>query len=107
MKRQRNERYAQQAKRSLLNYTEKQAETIMIGALAAIEDNFGFLWGHGKDYNELTENQKKIRDAWQTTRTKILDLGNSRISLIEKEFSYFIIEHVNFNYNFNLRKEEE
>jgi hypothetical protein len=101
MKRQRNERYAQQAKRSLFNYTEKQAETIMIGALAAIEDNFGFLWGHGKDYNELTDNQKKIRDAWQTTRTKILDLGNSRISLIEKEFSYFIIEHANFNYDLN------
>lgn len=107
MKRQRSERYAQQAKRSLFSYTEKQAQTIMIGALAAIEDNFGFLWGHGKDYDELTENQKKMRDAWQVTRTKILDLGNSRISLVEKEFSYFIIEHTNFNYDFNLRKEDQ
>jgi hypothetical protein len=106
MKRQRNERYSHQAKKSLLEYIEKQAQTIMIGALASMEERFGHLWGHGKDYNELTQEEKRMRELWQSTRTRILDLGNSRISYIEKEFDYFIIHNANFSYNFDLKKED-
>lgn len=105
MTRQRNERYEKQAKKSLLTYTEKQVETLMIGALAAFETHFGFIWGHGKEYNMLTPAEKDMREKWQITRTRILDLGNSRISNIREEFEYFLIENVNFTYTFNLKKD--
>jgi hypothetical protein len=38
----------------LLNNIEKKFNTTIIGSLAAIEESFGFLWGHGKRVDELT-----------------------------------------------------
>lgn len=107
MRRQRSDRYAQQAKRSLSDYINKQAETIMIGALAAIEQNFGHLWGYGKDDEVLSPKERDMKDRWQITRTRILDLGNSRMANIKEEFEYFIIQNAQFNYDFNLKKEDE
>ena len=56
--------YRNFSKSRLLNNISKKFNTTTIGSLAIIEDNFGFLWGHGLPYNELSENQKDWRESW-------------------------------------------
>lgn len=64
---------------------EKSITTTMIGALAAFEENFGGLWGlNSPDDVELTERQRQFLDAWQETRTRILDIGANAIQISNK-----------------------
>ena len=46
--------YEENSKKRLLNNIKKKFDTTIIGSLAAFEEEFGYLWGHGKHYSELT-----------------------------------------------------
>lgn len=54
-------------------------ETCFIGDLHKFEQEFGQLWGHGKEYSKLTDVEKKWRQKWNECRTRILDHGNKQI----------------------------
>lgn len=58
---------------------KKRMETAFIGALYEFEQTFGYIWGNRKNYDELTENQKKYREMWEFTRKRILDNGNNQV----------------------------
>jgi hypothetical protein len=50
-----NPDYEEVSKKRLNNNLKKKFDTTTIGSLSAFEENFGFLWGHGKKYSELDE----------------------------------------------------
>ena len=49
--------YKDNSKRRLLNNIKKKFDTTIIGSLAAFEEKFGELWGHGLPAGELDEYQ--------------------------------------------------
>jgi hypothetical protein len=64
--------------KSIIHQVSKRFQTSMIGSLARIEDNFGYLWGHNSD-KPLTDKQKEFLDLWEYTRTSILNHGNNQM----------------------------
>lgn len=58
---------------------ETAVRTLMIGALERIENEFGDLWGHNKEDNEITEEDEDMYDRYQELRESILDYGNEQI----------------------------
>ena len=48
--------YEEVSKKRLNNNLKKKFDTTTIGSLSAFEDQFGFLWGHGKKYSDLDLN---------------------------------------------------
>ena len=99
--------YRNFSKSRLLNNISKKFNTTTIGSLAIIEDNFGFLWGHGLSYNELSEDQKDWRDSWGEVRTKILDLGNSNLRASQSEIGQYTLTWNKYVTNFYVRGDEE
>ena len=65
------EKYKDSSKRRLTNIIKKKFNTTIIGSLAAFEDQFGELWGHGLDLRDLDNDQRYWRDIWMETRAKI------------------------------------
>ena len=78
-----DEKYRDNSKRRLLNIIKKKFNTTIIGSLAAFEEQFGDLWGHGLPMQDLDEDQRYWRDIWMETRAKILDNGNSNLRAAE------------------------
>jgi hypothetical protein len=67
----------------------KKFKTTMIGAIASFEENFGYLWGHGKPVADLTENETSFREKWELTRTEILNKGNSQLRAALEEINHY------------------
>ena len=99
--------YKNFSKSRLLNNISKKFNTTTIGSLAIIEDSFGFLWGHGTPYNDLSEDQKDWREAWGEVRTKILDLGNSNLRASQSEISQYTLTWNRYVTNFYVKGDEE
>ena len=78
-------KYKDNSKRRLTNIIKKKFNTTIIGSLAAFEDQFGDLWGHGLTTADLDEDQQYWRDIWMETRAKILDNGYSNLRAAESE----------------------
>lgn len=68
---------AKDAKDRLTKITEKKFDTTMIGALDAIEQGFGYLWGQNT-YGDLTLEQRRMKELYKAIRSRILDLGNEQ-----------------------------
>ena len=86
-----NEQYKESSKKRLLNNIKKKFDTTIIGSIAAFENTFGYLWGHGKPYSELTEQEEEFRDMWNETRAKILDNGNFNLRTAQSEISQYTL----------------
>ena len=86
-----NEKYQDSSKRRLSNIVKKKFNTTIIGSLAAFEDQFGDLWGHGLPVSDLDEDQRYWRDIWMDTRAKVLDNGNSNLRAAESEISQYTL----------------
>jgi len=86
-----DEKYRDNSKRRLLNIIKKKFNTTIIGSLAAFEEQFGDLWGHGLPMQDLDEDQRYWRDIWMETRAKILDNGNSNLRAAESEISQYTL----------------
>lgn len=61
--------------------------TTMIGAIAAIEDELGSLWGHGLPPDQLEPDEAALRLVFDRLRTRILDLGNAQIRSLKTSLS--------------------
>ena len=79
------------AKAKLINLTKKQAMTILIGNLYEVEERFGHLWGHTKEEDDRTDDERMFLEVWTDTRNAILDKGHSRIDRIVEEFENYEI----------------
>jgi ribosomal 50S subunit-associated protein YjgA (DUF615 family) len=73
------------AKSKLFEVSSKKIRTTMIGAIATIEENLGFLWGEG------SEDQAEFKQIFEKMRSEILDRGNNQIRNLEAEFSNYDI----------------
>jgi len=98
--------FEENSKDRLINQIGKKLQTTMIGALAGFENEFGYLWGHGLPYGQLTQDQKECRKVWNCVRTKILDDGNSNLRAIKSEISQYDIKWKRFVTNFNVKQEK-
>ena len=85
-------------------YMEKRIQTTMIGALARVEENLGFLWGHTKD-EDLSPKEEEFADIWDFTRNQILNHGNNQIRQITEDFyKYGGMFKTRYHYSFNVPK---
>jgi len=88
-------------------YMERRIQTTMIGALARIEENLGFLWGQDKD-GDLTEKEEEFADIWDFTRNQILNNGNNQIRQIKEDFyRYGGVFKTRYHYNFPVTKNQD
>lgn len=71
---------------------EKKFRTTFIGNISTFEKFFGELWGHGKDYRDLTPTEKKWRKIWDTCRKEVLDKGNNELRAANNELSEYTVE---------------
>ena len=83
--------YKDNSKRRLLNILKKKFDTTIIGSLAAFEERFGDLWGHGLPMQELDEDQQYWREIWTETRSKVLDNGNSNLRAAQNEIAQYTL----------------
>lgn len=91
-----------QSRKSIIHQLAKRFETTIIGSLARIENNFGYLWAHNSD-NELTAQQKKFEDLWEFTRTSILNHGNKQMrEAIDDVLTYLEQENDELKYKLTL-----
>jgi len=91
---------------SLRFYVEKRIQTTMIGALARIENTFGYLWGQDKQ-GELTREEEEFADAWDFLRNDILNYGNKQIRQVKEDFhKYGGLFKNTYNYTFKVRKDD-
>ena len=102
----RDAQYKDNSKRRLLNILKKKFDTTIIGSLAAFEERFGELWGHGLSMNDLDEDQRYWREQWMETRSKVLDNGNSNLRAAQNEISQYTLSWNRYVTNF-YRNEEE
>ena len=98
--------YKDNSKRRLLNILKKKFDTTIIGSLAAFEERFGELWGHGLSMNDLDEDQRYWRDLWMETRSKVLDNGNSNLRAAQNEISQYTLSWNRYVTNFYRNNEE-
>lgn len=83
--------YREKSRKRLSTILEKKMKTSFIGALSQFEQYFGRLWGHGKQEEELTDNELKFRKVWEDTRTAILNNGNNQLRAVQNEISEYSI----------------
>ena len=89
-------KYKEDSKDRLLKISKKKVQTTMIGALSTIEKHFGFLWGHEEGDN-LTDEQKHMRDLFEEARSEILDKGNSQMRNWEAEFAQYDVKWLRYS----------
>tara|TARA_R110000824_G_scaffold10866_5_gene47608 strand:- start:4025 stop:4402 length:378 start_codon:yes stop_codon:yes gene_type:complete len=90
-KKHKDDQYKDNSKRRLLNNLKKKFDTTIIGSLAAFEERFGELWGHGLPPEELDEDQLYWREVWADTRSKILDNGNANLRAAQNEIAQYTL----------------
>jgi len=95
--------YSDLSKKRLADNLKKKFQTTTIGSLAAFEEEFGHLWGHGLTQQELTEEQKDFRLKWQAVRTSILDLGNSNLRAAQGEIDQYTLHWNRYITNFGVQ----
>lgn len=92
LKKIREERKKEVSRDTLFRSAKKKIQTTMIGALSTIEESFGFLWGFNPEAEQdLTPEQRHLKDIYEEARAKILDRGNTQIRNLEIEFSNYDI----------------
>jgi hypothetical protein len=85
------------------NILTKRFQTTMIGALFEFEQHFGYLWGHNKDEDDLTQQELRFLDMWDSVRNKILNNGNSQL---RKTIADLESEN-NIKYKYHFYKKEQ
>lgn len=104
-----SKQYNESSKTRLKAIADKKVQTTMIGALHAIEEEFGVLWGlseGGKKPNRpLTEEEQHALSIYTLVRDKILDLGNKQRRNLEAEIDLYDIKWNRYNYDFPVKPE--
>lgn len=91
---------------SLENYLIKKIQTLMIGAIAAFEEQFKDDIGLDKEDNQLSPEQKALKTKFKIARSKILDLGNLIIKKTKLELQLYKIKGPYYKYTFNTQEVE-
>jgi succinate dehydrogenase/fumarate reductase flavoprotein subunit len=100
MKQIREENYLEQSRKRLDKIVSTKMKTSFIGALSAFEKEFGFLWGVGKEYDELTEEEKDMEEIWERVRTSVLNNGNAQLRATQNEIANNVIKWNRYRIDF-------
>lgn len=92
-------RYSEQSRERLKKSIETKIRTTMIGALALIEEKFGFLWGQDKSEDELTDHELDMEDLKEELRTEILNQGNAQLRAAQAEIDQYDVRWNRYQYN--------
>ncbi len=84
IRKENQEKYLENSKDRLGKIVTTKIRTSFIGALSQFEENFGFLWGYGKN-GTLTEEEVIMQEVWEKTRTAVLNNGNNQIRAAKNE----------------------
>ena len=106
-KKQNEDLVRQFSKKRLLENITKKFKTTMIGALSTFEREFGHLWGHGKDVENLTSEELKYREQWDIARTEILNRGNTQLRGALDEVSQHTVNKEKYRVDFIVRKDNQ
>jgi hypothetical protein len=101
IKSQTDKGYKISSKKRLKDISCKKIKTTMIGALDAIEKNFGFLWEDNSDV------ANDMRELYEKTREQILDNGNNQIRNLTEEFEHYNIEWLRYQFTLPIIRREE
>ena len=99
-------KYKEKSKKRLSNIISTKIKTSFIGSISACENQLGFLWGHGKEESELTENEIAMKDIWENIRAKILDNGNSQLRAAINELNHYSIEWDRYHLDISIQEKE-
>lgn len=102
----RERRYEEQSRRRLLRIIERKLSTSFIGALSKFEQFFGHLWGHGLDERELTDVQRRWREAWEECRNEVLNNGNNQVRAVRAELAQYTMSWDAYQTNMQVKQEE-
>lgn len=100
---QASENFRHQSKNRLKQSIRKKLETTMIGAIAAIETKFGFLWGENKCKDKLTERELYLLNLKDELRTEILNKSNSQLRAAMAELEEYDITWERHRCNFEMK----
>ena len=92
----RQQKFLESSRRRLDKIVSTKIRTTFIGAIAAFEEEFGFLWGHGSD-RELTDGQYNMRELWEKARTRVLNNGNNQIRAASNEIDNHLVHWNRYN----------
>lgn len=90
-----SEQYKESSKDRLQKIINKKMQTIMIGALASIEANLGFLWAHN-ERRKLTPEEQHMKDLYEKIRKEILDKGNAQGRNLATELEQYNVEWLRY-----------
>ncbi len=65
--------------------------TVFIGALSAVEQSFGELWGHNGTPEQREAAREKWKQIWETCRSSILNNGNAQLRAVESELAQYTV----------------
>lgn len=92
-KKVRENKYKADSKERLSKILKKKIQTTMIGALSAMEENFGFLW----DSPNPTPEQQRMKDLYNKMRSEILDKGNNQARNVDAELAQYEVEWLRYS----------
>jgi len=84
-------KYSDKSKKRLSSIVGTKIKTSFIGAISACENHFGVLWGHGKNDEELDDNEIAMKEIWEDVRAQILDNGNTQLRATMNEIEDYTI----------------
>lgn len=96
LKEQKENEYKKSSQERLGKIIETKMKTIMIGALAVIEQEFGHLWKKGA-MTKLTKEEESLLRTYEKIRKDILDKGNLQIRNVKQELEQYEIEWKRYN----------
>lgn len=107
MKAAREQRYLDQSRKRLDKIVTTKMRTAFIGALAAFEDEFGFLWGQDSPEEELTKEQAEMRELWIRARTNVLNNGNTQLRAVRNEIANQTVKWNRHHIDFVVKPQED
>jgi hypothetical protein len=97
--------YEQSSKDKLAQSIEKKMKTTFIGALSAMEEELGYLWGHNKN-GKMTSEEREMKKVWDKIRNKVLNNGNHQYRLIEQELEQYSVNWDRYRTEINFERNE-
>ncbi len=99
------EKYKAESKVRLARILSTKIRTTMIGALAAIEEHLGPLWGPGED--TVIMSRMELEALYEKIRQQILDNGNNQIRNFQTELEQYDVEWLRYKITLPVRQRED
>lgn len=103
-KRRQEQKKKEEDRQLLADNLSKKLMTTGVGSLSIFEENFGYLWGHKKKKEDLTENEALFLELYGKVRDEVFDNINGQIRGMQAELNLHDIEYTGFKHKFQVRR---